>query len=169
MASNYLEQLAAEWYEFKGYFVRRNIWVGRLPRGGYECELDIVAFNPEIKHLIHVEPSMDANSWAEREKRFKKKFNAGKKYIPNLFGGLKLPSHIEQIALLGFVGKKHPSCVGGGKVLVISELLCAILKDIQDKNSRYSAISEQYPILRTLQLVTDYPNDVINIINNKNF
>ena len=98
---------------------------------------------------------------------FKKKFNAGKKYIPNLFSGLKLPSHIEQIALLGFAGKRHPSSVGGGKVIVISELLCTILKDIQAKSLRYSAISEQYPILRTLQLVIDYPSDVINVINNE--
>jgi hypothetical protein len=37
MATNYLEQLVAEWYEYKGYFVRRNILVGRLPKGGFEC------------------------------------------------------------------------------------------------------------------------------------
>ena len=164
MSSNYLEQLSAEWYEFNGYFVRRNILVGRLHKGGYECELDIVAFNPQKKHLVHIEPSMDANSWAERERRFKKKFNAGKKHIPNLFNGFKLPSHIEQIALLGFAGKKHPSYIGGGKVVVISEFLGIILKGIWSKSSSYSIIPEQYPMLRTLQLVTDYPNDVINVI-----
>jgi hypothetical protein len=46
MASNYLEQLLAEWYEFQGYFIRQNVWVGKRPQGGYECELDIVAFHP---------------------------------------------------------------------------------------------------------------------------
>lgn len=35
MAGNYLEQLASEWYEFQGYFVRRNIRVGRRLEGGH--------------------------------------------------------------------------------------------------------------------------------------
>jgi len=34
--ANHLEQLVAEWLEFKGYFVRRNVKVGKLPRGGHE-------------------------------------------------------------------------------------------------------------------------------------
>ena len=46
MASNFLEELTAEWYEFNGYFVRRNVNVGKRPEGGYECELDVVAFHP---------------------------------------------------------------------------------------------------------------------------
>ena len=43
MSSNFLEQLVAEFYEYKGYFVRRNILVGKRAKGGYECELDVVA------------------------------------------------------------------------------------------------------------------------------
>ena len=82
---NFLEQLAAEWYEFNGYFVRRNVLVGRRERGGYECELDVVAFNPKERRLIQVEPSMDAHSWKKRESRFQKKFAAGRKHIPTLF------------------------------------------------------------------------------------
>ena len=46
MAANYLEQLVAEWLEYQGYFVRRNVLVGKRAAGGYECELDVVAFNP---------------------------------------------------------------------------------------------------------------------------
>src|SRR5690554_419807 len=41
---NHLEQLVAEWYEYRGYFVRRNIQVGPRANGGYECELDAVLF-----------------------------------------------------------------------------------------------------------------------------
>ena len=36
MASNFLEELVAEWYEYKGYFVRRNVRVGPRAKGGYE-------------------------------------------------------------------------------------------------------------------------------------
>jgi hypothetical protein len=33
---NYIEQLISEWYEYKGYYVRRNIKVGRRKSGGYD-------------------------------------------------------------------------------------------------------------------------------------
>lgn len=81
MAGNFLEQLVAEWYEYQGYFVRRNVRVGKWTKGGYEGELDVVAFHPETKRLVHVESSMDADSWGKRKQRFTKKFEAGKKYI----------------------------------------------------------------------------------------
>ena len=48
---NFLEQLVAEWYEFQGYFVRRNVRVGERPGGGHDSELDVVAFHPTKKHL----------------------------------------------------------------------------------------------------------------------
>lgn len=75
---NHLEQLVAEWYEYRGYFVRRNVQVGPRTKGGYECELDVVAFHPAQNHLVHIEPSMDADSWTKREKRYAKKFSAGR-------------------------------------------------------------------------------------------
>jgi hypothetical protein len=64
---NFLEQLVAEWYEFNGYFVRRNVMVGRRSGGGWECELDVVALHPKKKRLVHIETSMDAASWGTRE------------------------------------------------------------------------------------------------------
>jgi hypothetical protein len=39
MSVNFLEQLVAEWYEYQGYFVRCDVYVGKRPTGGYECEL----------------------------------------------------------------------------------------------------------------------------------
>ncbi len=164
MASNFLEQLVAEWYEYQGYFVRRNVRVGKLRRGGYECELDVVAFNPERKHLVQIEPSMDADSWSKREIRYKKKFEAGRRHIPRLFQGLDLPSRIEQIALLGFAGRKHPASVGGGKVVVVAELLREVLRKISSTSLVYSAIPEQFLILRTVQLITDYSDDVAEVL-----
>ena len=74
----HLEQLVYEYYDWLGYLVKHNIKVGRLQRGGWEMELDIIAYNPNTNHLIHFEPSLDADSWDKREKRFSKKFDAGK-------------------------------------------------------------------------------------------
>lgn len=154
MASNYLEQLVSEWYEYQGYFIRKNIMVGKLPKGGYECELDVVAFHPETKHLVHIEPTTDAHSWDKREQRFIKKFAAGQKHIPQIFIGMDLPENIEQICLLGFGNNTNYPTLAGGKVITVAEFLIDVIKTIGAKNIYRNAIPESYPLLRTLQLIT---------------
>ena len=126
---NFLEQLVAEWYEFRGYFVRRNINVGPRPEGGFESELDVVAFHPTKRHLVHIEPSMDAHSWDQREKRFAVKFAAGRRFIPSVFSGFADLPKIEQIALLVFAGGQNHAKIGGGKVLLIQDLMKEIRSD----------------------------------------
>lgn len=161
MADNYLERLVAEWYEYQGYFVRRNVRVGKLPRGGYECELDVVAFNPSEQHLVQVEPSMDADSWATREKRFSKKFAAGRKYIGDIFQGFDIPAHIEQIALLAVASKKNRQTLAGGRILLAKELIAEILESLRSKGLMTEAVPEHLPILRTLQLICEYRDVVL--------
>ena len=34
MAGNVLEELVAGWYDYKGYFVRKNIRIAKIERGG---------------------------------------------------------------------------------------------------------------------------------------
>jgi len=165
MATNYLEQLIAEWYEYKGYFVRKNVLVGKRAKGGYECELDVVAFNPETNHLVHIEPSMDASSWAEREKRYQKKFAAGRKYIPELFRGIQLPAEIEQIAVLVFASKENHETIGSGRVVLIQDLLQEIFQEMKDKHLASCAIPEQWTILRSFQFVAEYRQSVFNALN----
>lgn len=156
MANNFLEQLVAEWYEYRGYFVRRNVTVGKRRAGGYECELDVVAFNPAIRHLAHIEPSMDAESWQTRERRFRRKFEAGRKYIPGLFPGFELPPEIEQVAVLAFGSKVNHPTLGGAKVLLVSDLMREILEDLSDKKIAENAVPEHHALLRTLQFVVEY-------------
>lgn len=154
--SNFLEQMVAEWYEYKGYFVRRNILVGKREKGGYECELDVVAFNPAKNHLIHIEPSMDADSWQIREKRYLKKFEAGKSYIPGLFSGFNLPNDIEHIALFGFASKQNHETLSGFRVMLIDEFLNMIFTDLRDKHPSSNAISEQLIIIRAYQFAAEH-------------
>lgn len=153
---NFLEQLTREWYEYQGYFVRQNIHVGKRAKGGYVCELDVVAFHPETKHLVHVEPSMDASSWKERERRYKKKFDAGRKYIPKLFSGLDIPEDIEQIALLVFASTANRKTLGGGRIMLVDELLRSIFSKLAGAGIAKVAVPEQLPIIRTLQFVSNY-------------
>ena len=152
---NHLEQLIAEWYEFQGYFVRRNVFVGKRAKGGYECELDIVAFHPEKRKLIQIEPSLDANSWAIREKRYKKKFQAGKKYIPKLFKGIDIPDKIEQQAVLLFASKANRTKLAGGEIVLVKEVLQEIVDAMTDPIA-HKAVSQQFPLLRTIQFVTEF-------------
>lgn len=153
---NHLEQLTAEWYEYSGYFVRRNIRVGKRPNGGYDCELDVIAFNPSTKHLIHIEPSMDAHPWAKREERYEKKFAAGRKHIPNLFRGVEIPAEIEQVAIFGFGGRGPSPTVAGGKVMLVQDLLHEITAKLRTKKIESEAVPEQFPLLRTVQLMCQH-------------
>ncbi len=164
MAGNYLEQLVSEWYEYRGYFVRRNVLVGKRENGGHDCELDVVAFRPETKHLVHIEPSMDAHTWEVREARFTKKFDAGKKHIPSLFKGVVIPDDIEQIALLAFASKKSRETIGGGRIMLIPELLAEVFLRIRTTSLSSSAIPEQFALLRTLQLVSDNRNYLSTVL-----
>ncbi len=164
MAANYLEQLVAEWYEYQGFFVRRNVLVGKLPRGGHECELDVVAFHPHEKRLVHIEPSMDADSWAVREKRYDKKFAAGRKYIPQLFRGLKLPDEIEQIAVLVFASTANHSSLGGGRIVLITELLEQIFTELKDRSIASRAVPEHLMVLRSFQFVAQYRDAVFQVL-----
>ena len=153
---NFLEQLAAEWYEFNGYFVRRNVHVGRRAKGGYECELDVVAFNPKRQHLIHLEPSMDTDRWDKREERFRKKFEAGQKYIPELFEAFKPLPEIKQVALFVYGSSNQHQYVGGGRVLMIKDFMQDIREGVSERSVSKSTIPEQYVILRALLFAAEF-------------
>lgn len=160
MPRNHLEDLVAEVYGLQGCFVRRNVKVGKRPLGGYECELDIVAYHPENRKLVQIEPSLDNDTWEERERRYLKKFSAGRKYTPELFEGLALPRKIEQIALFVY-GVGDRTSIAGGRVLPITEFMFQVREFLylNWRHMKNGAIPEEYPLLRTLQFGAEYwPN-----------
>lgn len=98
---SHLENLLAEFYDWSGYLVKRNLKIGRLKHGGWEMELDIIAFHPQTKHLVHIEPSIDAHSWSTRESRFQKKFKSGGKYMfESVFPRLDPETPVQRLAVL---------------------------------------------------------------------
>lgn len=150
---SHLESLLAEYLEWQGFLIRRNTKVGKLAHGGWEMELDIVGFHPQKHELVHYEPSIDADSWAKREARFQKKFEAGRKYILNdLFAWLPSGTHIQQYAVL----INHPKgrdTLAGGSIRSIDEMLAEIRAKVMDCGAMIrNAIPEQYPLLRTIQM-----------------
>lgn len=156
MPSNHLEDLAAEWYQFQGYFVRHNVQVGKRPEGGYECELDIVAFQPALRRLVHIEPSLDTQSWEKRALRYAKKFTAGKKYIPALFPGIDLPKELEQIALFVYGGRGDKHDLAGAKIVFIKEFMLDVLAAVRQRKMAAAAVPEEFPLLRTLQFAAQF-------------
>jgi hypothetical protein len=164
MAINYLERLLAEWYEYQGYFLRRNVKVGKRKKGGWTCELDIVAFHPGKKHLIQLEPSTDGDAWDKREKRYGCKFEAGRRYIPELFRGFNIPDTIEQVAVLVFAGRRGRKELAGGRLVHAQDLFAEIVRGLRQTSIYMTAVPEQYPILRTIQFVCEYRNHLLSAL-----
>ena len=116
-------------------------------------ELDVVGFNPQSAKLVHYEPSIDASSWEKREIRYKKKFDAGRKYIfTELFSWLPKDTKLDQVAVF----TTHPygrDTIAGGRLISVDELVAEIKSKIVACGPMIrNAIPEQFPLLRTIQM-----------------
>ena len=150
MSSNHLEELVKEYYEYKGYFVRSNVRVSKREQGGYDGEIDILAYHPSNREMLHIECSMDAGSKKKEEKMAEKKFqqdldygkimpfeinNPKKIYIigqTKSQNQINMPKGVEHISLGPFIQK------------VYNDLPSNITKEI---------VPEVYPLLRTIQFI----------------
>ncbi len=149
----HLEDLLVEYYDWRGYVVKRNIKVGRLPHGGWSMELDVLAHHPHSGHLVHLEPSLDAHTWERREARFSKKFAAARKYIfTEVFTWLDNDTPIDQVAML-VSHPKNRDTLAGARIQSVDEFMAEVCSTIRAEGKvSKRAIPEQYPRLRTLQL-----------------
>ena len=154
---NFLEQLAAEWFEYSGYFVRTNVKARKRSAGGWDSELDILAYRPSSKLLLHIETSGDSESWAQRKKRFvSKKFVFSKTEYEGI-----LSSAIDQIRKIAIVGwSRNPQAeLNWGddiEVLTVPNFLAEIINTLQGRDFMSEAVPEGYPILRTIQMILKY-------------
>lgn len=156
---NFLEELTAEWYGYKRFFVRTNIKYGKNEkgRGGHTGEMDVVAYNPETSELTHIECSGDSDTWANREIRFKRKFfTAGKNY--NKIFGFPFKS-IEKKAIVGFGKPRQGVDFGEGvKIVLVPDFIKEINDELGKKDLLRDAIPEIYPLLRAMQYSVFYSN-----------
>ena len=150
---SHLESLIVEYLDWQGYLVRRNTKVGRLKHGGWKMELDVIGYHPDKKDLVHYEPSVDAHAWDTREARFVKKFEAARQLIlTEVFSWLPAETPLRQIAIF----PSHPKgrdTIAGGQILSIDEFVAEVRSQVVKCGiASRSAISENYPLLRVLQL-----------------
>ena len=150
--SNHLEDLAAEWLEYNGYFVRKSVLVGKRVNGGFEGELDVVGLNAKTRHIIHIECSLDADSWLKREARFKQKFERGRKYIPSIFHDIGVDEQLDQVALMQFGGGDRET-LGGARLVWVADFVADIVEHLAKKRPNKQAVSPTLPLIRTMQLV----------------
>ena len=150
---SHLESLIAEYLEWQGYLIRRNLKVGRRAKGGWEMELDVVGYHPQSNRIIHYEPSIDALGWPAREARYKKKFQLARKYMfTEVFSWLDSSTQLEQIAVF-YDHPKGRDTIAGGTIISIDELVAEIRAKVTACGPMISnAISQQYPLLRTIQM-----------------
>jgi hypothetical protein len=149
----HLEQLIAEYYDWKGFLVKQNVMVGRREAGGWDMELDVVAYQPHDGRLVHIEASLDAHSWEKREERYAKKFTLGERYIlKEVFTWLPPETSIERIAIFPSIPKDRTH-IAGARLDSIDGFVKTIRDEISvGKVMAKQAIPEQYPLLRTMQL-----------------
>ena len=150
---SHLESLIAEYLEWQGYLIRRNMKVGRRAKGGWEMELDVVGYHPQLNKIIHYEPSIDALPWVEREARYVKKFQLAQRYMfTEVFSWLDSSTQVEQIAVF-YDHPKGRDTIAGGKIMSIDELVAEIRAKVISCGPMISnAIPQQYPLLRTIQM-----------------
>ena len=156
---NFLESLVAEWYEYREYFVRSNVRTReRGKKGGYDVELDVLAFSPKDQSLVHIETSSDANSWRERKERFLKK-----KFIltHDEYEDLVLKSKIKTIKKIAIVGwnyktKSDLNWRDDIEVKLIPNLLEEITAKLKKTSPSKHVVPENYPLLRTIQIMIEF-------------
>ena len=153
---NFLESLAAEWYAIQGYFVRTNIKTNRRSNGGYDNEIDVLAYLPSSGELVHLETSWDALSWEKREERYlTKKFVFSSEQYAGIVG--VSPVNIQKRAIIG-TSRSQPKEIWGGDVEVttVPNFIAEITKDIKLRHPMRDVIPETYPCLRSFQFALAY-------------
>ena len=154
---NFLEQLASEWFEYSGYFVRTNVRARKRSSGGWDMELDVLAYQPSDNSLLHIETSGDADSWAERKSRFrKKKFILSKAEYEEILGAPV--GDISRLAIVGWARSPKNDLEWGDdiEVLTVPMFLEQISLQLRRQDFMSESIPEGYPILRAIQMVLHY-------------
>jgi hypothetical protein len=158
---NFLEQLVSEWFTLRGYFVRTNLKFGKRRKGGWSGEIDIAAFSPETRELVHVETSMDADRWDERRRRFSKKFAGAGAHLKDVFP-FEITA-VRRIAIVGFSRTGVGDTLGEGiEVKTLAQFIREVCQELRRRHPLREAIPEVLPILRAMQFAVHWGADEID-------
>jgi hypothetical protein len=151
---NFLEQLTAEWFSLQGYFVRTNMKFGKRPEGGWDGEMDVIAFKALSRKLIHIETSMDAYRWEKRIITLTRKFDEADKHYKELFS-FKINS-ISRIAVVGFSQTEHRIIRNDIELKTCPQFIKEIGSDLINRHPLKQVIPETLPLLRAMQFAVHW-------------
>lgn len=150
MSSNHLEELAKEYYEYKGYFVKTNIKFNRLKGGGYGGEADVLAYNPKEKDLIHIECNASAPSDGQIKNDAERKFPRDLDYEKVLNIEIRT---IDRVFIVGQTGVSKQDLMPAEVInMTMKEFITKVDNEIEG-DYMTKAIPETYPLLRTIQFL----------------
>lgn len=155
---NFLEELVSEWYEYQRYFIIRNRTLNILPGGGYEGEIDILAYNPNNDEVIHIETSSDSKDWSARIKTFKEKFRWTIEEYRNVFGLPLSVTQINKMAVVSFSANPRGDTKirfereTGATLITVPKLLTMIVNSLKNTLQTGLTIPENLHMLRAIQL-----------------
>ena len=157
MKVNFREQLIAEWYELRGYFVRTNEkWPNRRRNEG---DMDVLALCPETRNLIHIEIASSEGKKGQWVRKTKEKFNSDDSFYMENF-------HVDSVKRVAIVGSGWAANDAAVKELkdhnITLQSLGQIYEEIGKKITddwwpeRDKSIPETLPILKGIQYALRY-------------
>lgn len=161
---NFLEQLAAEWYAYNEYFVLTNRKYGKLEGGGFEGEVDVLAFHAHKREFLHIETSTDASSWAVRKQKFRRQFAKAKPYYGNW-----LPCEASQVKKIAIVGsainpKVRPDYFGDDiGIQSVPDFVAEITATLAKRKPEKAAVPEGFPLIRAIQFAVHYGRSTADV------
>lgn len=157
---NFLEEFVAEWYQYRGYFVLRNLKFGKREKGGWSGEIDILALCPRNMALRHIEVDGSAEGPAAiKDRMLKKKFVLSKQDYQDLLG-MKLSAEVGKRVYFSF--SRHPKidlrteAWGGIKVITIPRFFDKLGVVFRETPPARATVPESLPLLRAAQFAIYY-------------
>ncbi len=159
---NFLEQLAAEWYSYQGYFVRTNVKYGLKPKGstgGFVGEMDVIAYHPKLRRVVHIETSTDSDSWDERRRSFTDKFERAAKYYPEVFA---FPHGVVVKRAIVGLNWTHPPqfSVKGVEILSLRQFVKEIADGLREHTPLEKMVPQEWPLLRGIHMAIFWGKEV---------
>ena len=151
--TSFLEQLAKEWFEFQGLFVRNNAKFGRLAHGGWKGEIDLLILDTAEGTVTHVETSSDADTWSRRRERLGKKFRDAEDYYQEVLPRVVAVSRpVIKRAIVGTsLNAKESLGLPDVQETSIPAFVAEITESLKKTHPMRSAIPESWPLLRAMQ------------------
>ncbi len=160
MYTNFLEQLISEYFEYNGYFTKSNIKIRKRNRGGYDREIDILAYCPKNDYVYHIETSFALVGWEREIEIFKKKFDIKIVEYADILGLNPERIKIFKRAIILEVPKKDRKnkkiefqSKTDAKLLSIGEFMDIVKYKLQKFKPINKAVPQNLPLLRAIQFV----------------